>query len=43
MGRAAPDVPDSMRGIHRRFARRRKLHTCTGRLCVDQAAGQSAR
>jgi len=27
MGRAAPDVPDGMRGIHERFVRWRKSHT----------------
>jgi hypothetical protein len=30
MGRAAPDIPDGMRGIHGYFARWRKSHT--GRL-----------
>jgi hypothetical protein len=45
MGRAAPDVPDSMRGIHGRFARWRKSHT--GRLPIPKplwaAAAEVAR
>ena len=45
MGRTAPDVPDSMRGIHGRFLRWRKSHT--GRLPIPQplwaAAAEVAR
>jgi hypothetical protein len=45
MGRAAPEVPDSMRGIHGRFARWRKSHA--GRLPIPQplwaAAAEVAR
>ena len=45
MGRAAPDVPDGMRGIHGRFARWRKSHT--GRLPIPEplwaAAAEVAR
>lgn len=45
MGRAAPDVPDSMRRIHGRFARWRMSHT--GRLPIPErlwaAAAEVAR
>ena len=40
MGRAAPDVPDSMRGIHGRFARWRKSHT--GRLPIPESLWRAA-
>lgn len=40
MGRAAPDVPDGMRGIHGRFARWRKGHT--GRLPIPQPLWMAA-
>jgi hypothetical protein len=35
MGRAAPDIPDGMRGVHGRFARWRKSHT--GRLPIPES------
>ena len=45
MGRAAPDIPDGMRGIHSRFTRWRKSHT--GRLPIPDplwaAAAEMAR
>jgi hypothetical protein len=45
MGRAAPDIPDGMRGVHGRFARWRKSHT--GRLPIPEplwaAAAEVAR
>jgi hypothetical protein len=40
MGRAAPDVPNSMRGIHGRFARWRKSHS--GRLPIPEALWTAA-
>ncbi len=40
MGRAAPDVPDAMRGIHGRFARWRKSHT--GRLPIPESLWSAA-
>jgi hypothetical protein len=40
MGRAAPDVPDGMRGIHGRFARWRKSHT--GRLPIPESLSSAA-
>ena len=40
MGRAAPDVPDSMRGIHGRFTRWRKSHT--GRLPIPESLWAAA-
>jgi hypothetical protein len=40
MGRAAPDVPDGMRGIHERFARWRKSHT--GRLPIPESLWSAA-
>jgi hypothetical protein len=35
MGRAAPDIPDGMRGVHERFARWRESHT--GRLPIPES------
>ena len=40
MGRAAPDVPDSMRGIHGRFERWRQSHT--GRLPIPESLWMAA-
>jgi hypothetical protein len=40
MGRAAPDVPDGMRGIDGRFARWRKSHT--GRLPIPESLWSAA-
>ena len=40
MGRAAPDIPDGMRGIHGRFARWRKSHT--GRLPIPESLWRAA-
>ena len=40
MGRAAPDVPDGMRGIHGRFSRWRKSHT--GRLPIPESLWSAA-
>jgi hypothetical protein len=40
MGRAAPDVPDGMRGIHERFSRWRQSHT--GRLPIPEPLWSAA-
>ena len=40
MGRAAPDIPDGMRGIHGRFSRWRKSHT--GRLPIPESLWSAA-
>ena len=40
MGRAEPDVPDGMRGIHGRFARWRRSHT--GRLPIPESLWSAA-
>ena len=40
MGRAAPGIPDGMRGIHGRFARWRKSHT--GRLPIPASLWRAA-
>ena len=40
MGSAAPDIPDGMRGIHRRFSRWRKSHT--GRLPIPEPLWSAA-
>ena len=40
MGRAAPDIPDGMRGIHGRFSRWRKSHT--GRLPIPEPLWSAA-
>jgi hypothetical protein len=40
MGRAAPDIPDGMRGIHGRFSRWRKSHT--GRLPIPKSLWSAA-
>jgi integrase len=40
MGRAAPDIPDGMRGIHGRFVRWRKSHT--GRLPIPESLWSAA-
>lgn len=40
MGRAAPDIPEGMRGIYGRFARWRKSHT--GRLPIPEALWSAA-
>jgi hypothetical protein len=40
MGRAAPDIPDGMRGIHGHFARWRKSHT--GRLPIPESLWRAA-
>jgi len=40
MGRAAPDIPDGMRGLHGRFARWRRSHT--GRLPIPESLWREA-
>ena len=40
MGRAAPDIPDGMRGIHGRFSRWRKSHA--GRLPIPESLWSAA-
>ena len=40
MGRAAPDIPDGMRGIHGRFSRWRKSHR--GRLPIPRSLWSAA-
>jgi len=40
MGRAGPDIPDGMRGVHGRFARWRKSHT--GRLPIPESLWTAA-